>query len=211
MKFKQIIVLISFLLAVCTINTTGQETSKTNALIKKGIANYQAQNYKTAYYMFQKAMLIDPDNSEASQWFWKMKNEYNISDLKDRGPVLSQQAEKTESANLKEDAKSIQKEKVDTSQSETVKEKDKPAKSQLKEKNSHADKKNENGDVSGRIKKLEEKMNLYFFILASICTFLFALLILSLLLYRIKTRKIHALQQAQSSDPIKVPRTLFHS
>lgn len=56
-----------------------------DTLVREGVDNYKRQNFKTAYDRFKAAMRINPNHTEASHWYWKMKKEHDTSNLKDSG------------------------------------------------------------------------------------------------------------------------------
>jgi tetratricopeptide (TPR) repeat protein len=58
-------------------------------LVGRGIESYNAGNYKTAYDLFSQAMKINPNHVEASKWFWKMKSEFDVKTLQDRGTAVA--------------------------------------------------------------------------------------------------------------------------
>ena len=58
-------------------------------LVGRGIESYNAGNYRTAYDLFSQAMKINPNHVEASKWFWKMKSEFDVKTLQDKGAVAA--------------------------------------------------------------------------------------------------------------------------
>ena len=43
------------------------------ALYRQGMEQYEKKNYKSAYDLFRRVLLINPFNEEASNMYWKMK------------------------------------------------------------------------------------------------------------------------------------------
>ncbi len=50
-----------------------------------GIKEYDNRNFKNAYDCFRTAVKLAPTNQVASQYFWKMKKEFDINNLKNEG------------------------------------------------------------------------------------------------------------------------------
>lgn len=63
-----------------------------DTLVQEGADNYNVKNYKTAYEKFKAAMKINPNHSEASRWYWKMKKEFDVANLTDSGSPVGQAA-----------------------------------------------------------------------------------------------------------------------
>jgi tetratricopeptide (TPR) repeat protein len=67
-----------------------REAPGVDELVRDGVLNYNAGNYKTSYDLFKQAMKINPNHPEASRWFWKMKSEHDVTTLSDSGPALTE-------------------------------------------------------------------------------------------------------------------------
>ncbi|MGQ9615521.1 MAG: HD domain-containing phosphohydrolase [Spirochaetota bacterium] len=50
-----------------------------------GVREYDNRNFKNAYECFRAALKLAPTNQVASQYFWKMKKEFDVNNLKNEG------------------------------------------------------------------------------------------------------------------------------
>lgn len=75
---KKISLLLSSLFLSITLLAQGIDS-----LVTEGVENYNRRNYKTAFEKFKAAMKINPNHSEASKWYWKMKKEHDVASLTD--------------------------------------------------------------------------------------------------------------------------------
>jgi hypothetical protein len=87
---KRYIFLFVFIISIAAALAATREAPGIDDLVRDGVLNYNAGNYKTSYELFKQAMKINPNHPEASRWFWKMKSEHDVTTLSDSGPALTE-------------------------------------------------------------------------------------------------------------------------
>ena len=87
---KRYIFLFVFIISIAAALAASREAPGVDELVRDGVLNYNAGNYKTSYDLFKQAMKINPNHPEASRWFWRMKSEHDVTKLSDSGPALTE-------------------------------------------------------------------------------------------------------------------------